>query len=62
MLIKRIKEIRAQKKREKVYKGITMFKQYLDEMAASCEYTDEELNNMQRWFAEACVQYSQMFK
>ena len=61
MLIKMFKELRARREREKVYNGIMKMKEYLDEMRASGEYSEEKLNNISRWLGEACVQYAKMF-
>lgn len=61
MVIKLIKEMRAHKKREEIYKGILKMKEYMDEMRASGEYSDEQMKNIERWWAAACVEYAKMF-
>ncbi len=61
MIIELIKEIRTHKKREEVYKGILKMKEYIDEMKASGEYSDEQMKNIERWWAAACVEYAKTF-
>ena len=61
MIIKLIKERKARKEREKVYKGLLKMKEYIDEMRASGKYSDETLRNADCWFASACSEYAKMF-
>ena len=60
MIIKLIQQIRAQKKTEKIYKGLLKMRELIDEMKASGEYSDETLKNADCWFASACSQYAKM--
>lgn len=61
MFIKMFKELRAQRKREKVYQGILKMKELINEMEASGEYSDEKIANLHSWLAAACVEYAKMF-
>lgn len=60
MFIKLIKEIKAYRKREQIYKGLLKMRELIDEMEASGEYSDETLKNADCWFASACSQYAKM--
>ena len=46
MIIQMIKELRAIKKRERVYKGIEKLKQYCDEMVADGNMSREKRENL----------------
>ena len=46
MIIRMIKELRAIKKRERVYKGIEKLKQYCDEMVADGTMSREKRENL----------------
>ena len=58
MIIKLIQQIRAQKKMERIYKGLLKMREIIDEMEASGEYSDEMLKNADCWFASACSEYA----
>lgn len=61
MFIKLINKIKAHKKREELHKGILKMKEYMDEMRASGECSDEQMKNIECWLVAACVEYAKMF-
>jgi len=60
-IFKIIKEIKRRRERRKLYAGIIKWKEIMDDMQASGKYSDEEMQNIARWWASACVEYAKMF-
>ena len=60
-MIKFIKNIKRRKEREEVYNGLKKWKEIMDEMRASGNYSDEKMKSIERWWASACKDYANMF-
>ena len=58
MIIKMIRELRAIKKREQYFKGFEQMKQYMDEMLADGQISEEKYENL---FLTAVQSYLQLF-